>query len=199
MNIVDIFSIGAIIISYFIGNISPAILIAKAKGVDIRSVGSKNAGTTNVLRTIGKKYAVITLLIDVIKGVVPVYLASITLGEKTAAMCMAAVLLGHIWPALFNYRGGKGVATAFGGLLAFYYPLGLIALGMVVLGIVLTKKMSVGTIFAATSFPIFVLLMKPEFTLWALALALLILFKHRQNIQRLINGTEPNLGKKIDK
>ena len=105
-------------LAYFIGNISPSILIGKALGIDIKKEGSGNAGTTNALRVLGKKAAVITLIIDIGKGVLAVWLG-LRFGNETIGMfCALAVFCGHIWPCVYGFKGGKGVATAFGAILA---------------------------------------------------------------------------------
>ena len=134
------------ILSYFIGNISPATLVGKLHGVDIRKEGSGNPGTTNVLRTLGKKAAACTLLIDILKGFIPAFLAGIFISRLAAILCGTAALLGHMWPVCFRFRGGKGVATGFGVALAIDWRVGLTALLCALLGVLVTKRMSCGSI-----------------------------------------------------
>ena len=102
----------SVVVSYFIGNISPAILLGRLHGVDIRNEGSGNAGTTNVLRVLGKKAAFMTLLTDVLKGTVAVVLFGLLFGKFAAMISVVTVFLGHLWPIVFGFKGGKGVATS---------------------------------------------------------------------------------------
>ena len=143
-----------VIVAYFIGNISPAILIGRAKGIDIKKEGSGNAGTTNVLRVLGKKAAIATLIIDILKGTIAVVLGGVLFGEAIASLCVAAVFAGHVWPAVFGFKGGKGVATAFGALMGLNPAMGLTALLIVAIGVILSRRMSVGSILGAATFPI---------------------------------------------
>ena len=109
------------IVSYLIGNISPASIIGKIYNIDIRKEGSGNPGTTNVLRTLGAKAALMTLLIDISKDVIPVIIAKLYGNERLEYVCGTAVFFGHIWPILYRFRGGKGIATGFGIILAIDY------------------------------------------------------------------------------
>ena len=189
------------ILSYFIGNISPATLVGKLHGVDIRKEGSGNPGTTNVLRTLGKKAAACTLLIDILKGFIPAFLAGIFISRLAAILCGTAALLGHMWPVCFRFRGGKGVATGFGVALAIDWRVGLTALLCALLGVLVTKRMSCGSIAAALSFPAAVYLFIVQQNnapmgwehIWAACMAILIIWRHRSNIARLVKGEEPPL------
>lgn len=183
----------AAVIAYALGNISPSIIQGKLHGIDIKKEGSGNAGTTNTLRVLGKKAAVITLVIDVLKGVIAVFIGNMLAGEQAGYICALAVFCGHIWPALYGFKGGKGVATAFGALLAVNWMLGLIALAIVAIGVVATQKMSVGSILGAGTFPIVCWFIEPEFITVGIAMAVIILVKHRANIGRLIRGEEPKM------
>lgn len=185
-----------IIAAYLIGNISPAILIGKAKGVDIKSEGSGNAGTTNVLRVLGKKAAAATLVIDVLKGTAAVVLGGVLFGQDTAAWCVAAVFAGHVWPVFFGFRGGKGVATAFGALCGYMPAMGFIALGIVAIGVLISKRMSFGSVLGAVTFPAVAYFLDESFVPIGTVLAILIVIKHRGNIKRLIKGEEPKLGER---
>ena len=190
-----------IIAADFIGSISPAILIGRLYGVDIKKEGSGNAGTTNVLRTLGKKAAAATLIVDVLKGVAAVLLGKLAgalflpegQGLWVAMACAFCVLVGHIWPLLFGFKGGKGVATGFGALLALSPYLALSALGIVALAVLLTRRMSVGSICGALSIPILAYFFLTEFLWPGTAMALIVLIKHRGNIARLMKGQEPKL------
>ncbi len=183
----------ALIAAYFIGNISPATLIAKAAGLDIRKEGSGNPGTTNVLRVLGKKAAVGTLLIDVLKGVAAVELGRIAGNEWLAVLCGFVVFIGHIWPVCFHFKGGKGIATAFGVLLAVNPVVGLLCLAVALLGALVSKRMSIGSIAGAIALPILIGYFEPEFVWVFFAMAVIVIIKHRANLKRIIKGEEPKL------
>ena len=183
----------AVIIAYALGNISPSIIQGKLHGIDIKKEGSGNAGTTNTLRVLGKKAAVITLVIDVLKGVAAVLIGNALAGEQAGYLCALAVFCGHIWPCIYGFKGGKGVATAFGALLAVNWALGLSALAIVALGVIVTMKMSVGSILGAATFPLVCWFIEPDFIAIGIVMAVIILVKHRANIGRLIRGEEPKM------
>ena len=180
-------------LAYFIGNISPSIILGKIAGVDIKKEGSGNAGTTNALRVLGKKAAIITLLIDVMKGVIAVFLGMHFGNYMIGTVCALAVFCGHIWPCLYNFKGGKGVATAFGAIMAVNWCLGVLALGVVAVGLAASQRMSVGSILGAASFPIICWIFEPGFIWIGSVMALIIIVKHRANIVRLIKGEEPKM------
>lgn len=196
--------------AYLIGNISPATIMAKLAGLDIRKEGSGNPGTTNALRVLGNKAGAVTLLIDVLKGSLAVVLGGLSTsifvsgGPSPEAMGLVAglgVILGHLWPAFFKFKGGKGVATTFGVLLAVSFPLCLACLGVLVLLVILSKKVSPGSLGAAVSLPVLTpflggLSYREEGSLmlvWAFLIGIIIIGKHRENIKRLLKREEPNL------
>lgn len=179
--------------AYLIGNISPSILIARAHGIDIKKEGSGNAGTTNALRVLGKKAALATLLIDILKGTVAVVLAGLLVGFNAAMVAAVAVFCGHVWPAFFGFKGGKGVATAFGAICGIHPGLGFSCLGVVILVVLITKRMSAGSLAGALGFPLLCWFMEPRFIWLGSIMALIILIKHRENIARLVRGEEPKL------
>ena len=180
-------------LAYFIGNISPSIILGKIAGVDIKKEGSGNAGTTNALRVLGKKAAVITLLIDVGKGVIAVLLG-MHFGDYTiGTVCALAVFCGHIWPCLYNFKGGKGVATAFGAITAVNWCVGLLTLGVVAVGLAASQRMSVGSILGALAFPVICWIFEPGFVYIGCVMAVIVVVKHRANIVRLIKGEEPKM------
>ena len=200
------------ITAYLIGSISGAIIISKkVSGQDIRESGSKNAGTTNMLRVHGKKMAVVTLLVDVLKGVVAVLLGmlvdSVLKNYATGAFVgsmkyVAAVfaVLGHDFPIYFGFKGGKGVATSIGVALVLDWKVGLIVMIAALVIMATTRYVSLGSVIGAVVYPCIVaafMLGKGEFDViylaCALVLALLIIVKHKQNIIRLKNGTENKL------
>lgn len=180
-------------LAYFIGNISPSIILGKIAGIDIKKEGSGNAGTTNALRVLGKKAAVITLLIDVGKGALAVFLGMYFGDYTIGTVCALAVFCGHIWPCLYNFKGGKGVATAFGAIMAVNWCLGVLALFVVAIGLAASGRMSVGSILGAASFPIICWIFEPGFIYIGSVMAIIIIVKHRANIVRLIKGEEPKM------
>ncbi len=188
-----------VLLGYLLGSVPFGLLIAKTRGIDLRKVGSGNIGTTNVLRTVGKKEAVITLLADILKGTVPVVLARILTGDSTVvALTAAASVLGHDFPVFLRFKGGKGVATSIGVMLGVNPLLGLLLVGVWVLTAMVFKYSSLsaltafGVLFIFSFVPFFP---KPIKALMIL-LPALIYIKHRANIQRLIQGVEPKLGQK---
>lgn len=217
------------IIAYLIGSVSGAILISKrVDGDDIRTKGSKNAGTTNMLRIYGKKAAVFTLLIDVLKGVIAV-LIGIAVDYFVADFLMVSnlmltdsqggfligniryiasifVMLGHDFPIYFGFKGGKGVATGLGAVLAIDYKVALIVLVAALLIMVITRYVSLGSVAAAVIYPCVAAAFmagsgefNAVYLICAVILAVLIIAKHHTNIQRLLNGTENKLFSKKDK
>lgn len=202
-----------LIAGYFIGSISPAIMIGRIKGTDIRNRGSGNAGSTNVLRVFGAKAAVVTLLVDVLKGAVAVWIGGAVGGldvvqgvmdhspEILAMFTGYAAMCGHNWPILFNFKGGKGVATACGVLLAVNYIVALVSFGILALVVLVTKRVSAGSVLAAAMLPLTAQLFGPQamneypvpYIGFALAVAVTIILKHRANIQRIAAGTEPKI------
>lgn len=181
------------VLSYCVGNINPAILIGRLHGVDIRKEGSGNAGTTNVLRVLGKKAAALTLLVDVLKGYIPVRIGLMLGGPELASICFACVVLGHIFPALYHFKGGKGVATSLGAILALNWQSALIVLLIAVVLAAATRYMSVGSIGAAVSYPFLILFFRRECLPIAILMACLVVWMHRANIGRLIRGEESKL------
>lgn len=187
-----IFYIVVIAASYLVGSISPSTIIAKMRGIDIKKEGSGNAGTTNALRVLGGKAAVITLCIDILKGTAAVFLSATLTGDPLFGyFACAAAFIGHIFPVYYSFKGGKGVAVAFGGLLGVNWKLALILLLIVAVLTVLSKRMSVGSIAGAISAVPTAWLLEPEFLPFAAVLATVILVKHKGNIARLIKGEEP--------
>lgn len=189
----------AIILAYFLGNISPASLLSRAQGLDIRKEGSGNPGTTNVLRVMGKKAAVLTLLIDVLKGVVAVLIGKYIGGETLALYCALAVFLGHLFPALYGFKGGKGIATALGLLLTLNPYLALASFAIALVGFVGFQRVSVGSLMAAVALPILAYKYMPGGIYVFTAMALLVIIKHKENIKRLIKGQEPKINLKSKK
>ena len=182
-----------VVAAYFIGNISPAILLGKVNGIDIKKEGSGNAGTTNVLRVLGKKAAAITLIIDISKGFFATWLGFFAGDYRVGTICAAAVFCGHIWPCFFQFKGGKGVATAFGAILAVNWTLALTVLIVVIFGVLISRRMSVGSLLGAISFPVLAWFMENGFFIPGTIMAVIVVVKHRANIKRLFHGEEPKM------
>ncbi len=194
------------IVAYLIGSISFSVIISKKMaGFDVREKGSGNAGATNMLRSVGKKAAVLTLLCDALKGVVAILFAIIVgviakNSDKSLLVQIAGVLVvvGHTFPVFFNFKGGKGVATSLGVLLMTNWKIGLICLVFALVLMALTKMVSMGSVGAAILFPVLVLFIHTNYTVsagssyfvYSIILALIVAFNHRSNIQRILNGTE---------
>ncbi|SNB55344.1 acyl-phosphate glycerol-3-phosphate acyltransferase [Arboricoccus pini] len=182
----------AFVVAYLIGSIPFGFLITRLAGAgDIRTIGSGNIGATNVLRTGRKSLALLTLLADLLKGAVPVWVAFGLLGPEAGLAAGAATVLGHCFPVWLSFKGGKGVATAAGVILALT-PLVLVPiLAVFIIVVWLTRYVSLGSMLAAALAPIVALLLGHEGpALLFLGLALLIVAKHGPNLGRLIGGTE---------
>jgi glycerol-3-phosphate acyltransferase PlsY len=194
----------ALLAAYLVGSLSFAVLVSRAFGLaDPRSYGSGNPGATNVLRSGSKPAAVLTLALDALKGYVPVWLvvrygAPFGLGETTAAFAGLAAFLGHLWPVFFRFRGGKGVATAAGALLAINPWLGLATLVSWVLIAAFFRYSSLASLVAAAFAPFYqALIWGLEPPLLAIAaMSLLLVWRHEGNIRKLLAGTESKLGQK---
>ncbi|MEE0409789.1 MAG: glycerol-3-phosphate 1-O-acyltransferase PlsY [Clostridia bacterium] len=202
------YTIAVGVVAYLIGSINSSILISKAvMGKDIRESGSGNAGATNMLRTMGKKYAIITLVIDILKGVVALLLAmlAIKFGAYAVSMYIAgvAVVVGHNFPVFFGFKGGKGVATSLGVILLLDWKIGLITLVIALAIMAVSKYVSLGSVMAALVFVIIqivVMIATDSFDITrficVVILGGLLIIRHRANIKRLLNGTENKLGSK---
>jgi glycerol-3-phosphate acyltransferase PlsY len=181
------------IAAYFVGNINPSILLGRLYGVDVRSEGSGNAGTTNALRTLGKKSGAIVFIVDVLKGVLVALLTTQLLSLAAGMICGICVILGHMWPAIFGFRGGKGVATTFGVLLAVAPLYALLLIGIVIVMVAITRMVSFGVCIAALAAIPTGLLFGSWYPAWIGVIAALILIKHRANIVRIFRGEESKL------
>ncbi len=192
-------SLLCVVVAYLLGNISPAILIGRLHGIDIKKEGSGNAGTTNVLRVLGKRAAAETLFVDIGKGGVAVWIgwaAGFALMEEPkllAVWCCVAVFCGHIWPAAFGFRGGKGIATGFGAITAASLYIGVFIMMIAVAGIALSRRVSVGSICGALALIAVAFYLEPAYAPYFTVMALIAVWKHRSNIKRLLCGEEPKL------
>ena len=221
----------AAVLAYFLGNINPAIIIGRSKGVDIRSEGSGNAGATNALRSLGKKAGAVTFVIDVVKGWAGYFLPFVILTQvllhpmiggtaymifympivvPAAMLCGLCVVVGHMYPAVFGFRGGKGVSTAFGVLLAAAPLYALILLAIVVVFTLIFRIVSVSVLIAVAAALILIFwgggFLEDSFfynvgfidfnsyqPLWVIIILALVVWKHRGNIARLARGEEKKL------
>ena len=210
--------IAAILIGYLLGSISFGLLIGKRMAnVDVRQYGSGRTGGTNVLRTAGRKAAALVACLDVLKGALAVIFAGLLVGEgylvvggfglgALVAQVLAALaaVAGHVWPVFFKFRGGRGVAPFSGGLLVLYPIAALFSGGVILLTIGLTRYASLGSIAGVVgTYAILAYLtiwngLSLEYLLYALVGAVLIIVMHRDNIVRLVSGTERRLGEKAE-
>lgn len=186
----------ALLGGYLIGSIPFGLLLTKAAGLgDIRQVGSGNIGATNVLRTGRKGLAAATLILDGLKGAVAILLARQFLGDQDLVVGTAAVL-GHLFPVWLGFRGGKGVATGLGVLLAAAWPVGLVSCAVWLVAAKLLKMSSAAALTAFAAAPLFALVLSSaDHALMALLIAVLVFWRHEANIRRLLAGTEPRIGK----
>lgn len=186
--------VGFVIASYLLGNISPSILISRYfYGFDIRTKGSGNAGTTNVLRVLGWKAAAGTLAIDVLKGFVAVYITVNFCDDIGGMLAFVAVCLGHIYPVFFRFKGGKGVATALGAIWALNWPSAFACMLVALLILAISHKMSLASLSAAVSYPLLTLFYYPNIFPSAVLIAIVIIYTHRSNIKLLLKGEEKSL------
>ncbi len=182
----------AIVAAYLLGSIDFGAILPRFAGVDIYSVGSGNPGTSNVMRTMGRKWAAAVLLGDIAKGFVAALIGDVWVSETVGFVCLFAVVVGHCYPVWHRFRGGKGVAAAGGALLWLAPLLGLVAVGLWGAVLAATRVASLASLVAITTMPFAALLIGHtgwSFG-WALATVLLILYRHRGNIVRLARGEE---------
>ncbi len=185
-------------LGYLLGSVPYGLILTKAAGLgDIRAIGSGNIGATNVLRTGNKGLAAATLVLDAVKGVAALLLARWIWGEEAALVAGVAAMAGHAFPAWLGFKGGKGVATGAGVLLAAQWWLGLAALAAWIGVVAVTRISSAGALAACAVAPVVALLAGDvRLAVFAAALAALIAWRHRPNIARLMAGTEPRIGAK---
>ena len=223
--------IGFLVVSYLLGAIPFGLLLGLAKGVDIRQHGSKNIGSANVGRTLGRKWGVLTFFLDALKGFIPTFVAgfflkTIARPEVPAELAWAwlsvglVAVMGHMWSPFLKFRGGKGVATGFGAMMAIFPILTLPATVAIVIWAIfvkLTRFIGFSSCVAAASIPVLLIFVNPfcryfglfvpqseqsvTWPMWpyvtvALMLAAMVVWRHRSNITRMLNGTEPRYGQK---
>jgi acyl phosphate:glycerol-3-phosphate acyltransferase len=183
---------------YLLGAVPFGLVIARALGLgDLRKIGSGNIGATNVLRTGNKPAALATLLLDSGKGAIAVLLARHFAGEEVALLAGAAAFLGHCFPIWLGFKGGKGVATFLGTLIALSWPVGLVACATWALTAAISRISSLSALMAAVLAPLFAFALgRGDVALAAAFMAVLIFIRHHANIARLMQGTEPRIGRK---
>ncbi len=197
------------VIAYAIGSVNFSVILSKKMaGFDVRERGSGNAGTTNMLRSVGKGPAALTLILDILKGVVAILIAKFIVGNiaseaNTAILVQIAgffAVVGHTFPVFFGFKGGKGVATSLGVLLVMNPLIGGICLVFALVVMALTRMVSLGSIMAAILFPVLTIFITDSYIadgynyiIFGIAMAVLVIFNHRSNIKRLYNGQENKL------
>ena len=185
-----------VILAYLLGSVPTGYILGSLAGVDVRKAGSGNVGATNVARVVGKRHGIFTLVADIAKGFVPVVIAlNLGLTSTATALVGVAAFLGHLYPIFLRFRGGKGVATALGVFLGLAPWATLVLMVIFVLVILTTRVVSLSSMVAAASAPIVFWLLSspPLLTGTSLFIALMIVLRHRGNIQRLLSGTEPRV------
>jgi glycerol-3-phosphate acyltransferase PlsY len=204
---IDILKIlAALALGYLLGSLNTAVIVGKIYGKDIRDHGSKSAGLTNTLRVLGKSAAVLVLAGDILKGIVACFVGlrlGVYVHSGEAMDCVsllaagAGAVVGHNWPVYFGFKGGKGALTGAAVLFMFDWVMALICLGLFLTIVALTRYVSLGTICAAIFFVVISFIPFFEHTfyfhIFACLMALVVVFKHRENIQRLLSGTENRL------
>jgi acyl phosphate:glycerol-3-phosphate acyltransferase len=186
-----------VLIAYLLGSVPTGYILGSLAGVDVRQAGSGNVGATNVARVVGKRHGIFTLIADVAKGFVPVFLALNLNFSPLATACVGiAAFLGHVYSVFLRFEGGKGVATALGVFLALA-PWATLVLIMIFAAVFLaTRIVSLSSMVAAVSAPLVLWIgSHPPIWIWmSVFIAAMIVLRHRANIQRLLSGTEPKLG-----
>lgn len=201
-DILSVWGLAAVVAAYLIGSLSFAVIVSKFYGLDDpRSYGSGNPGATNVLRSGRKKAAALTLLGDALKGLVAVLLARwlqsyFGLADEVVAAVAVVVLAGHMWPLFFGFKGGKGVATALGVLLALSWPVALICAAVWLMMAFVLKISSLAALAATVISPLaaMFLVQQPSWQAAIAVIAALVLLRHRSNIQNLLSGKESKIG-----
>jgi len=189
-----------IIASYLVGSISFAYFICRNfYSTDIRKYGSGNPGSTNVLRVLGAKPALIVFAADLLKGLIMVSLGRFLGGESLALLSAVAVVIGHDWSIFLNFKGGKGIATSFGVVIGLFPKVALLLLIIGISVIYLSRYVSLGSISAATMLPILLLILKypVRHIIVGLILGIIAVYRHRDNVERLLAGKENKLGQKV--
>ncbi len=196
------------VIAYAIGSVNFSVILSKKiAGFDVREKGSGNAGTTNMLRSVGKGAAALTLILDIAKGLVAILIAIVVgkISNETDPAVLVQIagffaVLGHTFPIFFGFKGGKGVATSLGVLLLINPLIGVICLVFALVVMAITRMVSLGSIMAAILFPVLTIFIRDNYitdgytyVFFGIAMAVLVIFNHRANLKRIYNGTENRL------
>jgi len=187
------------ILGYLLGSLNSSLLVGKVYGVDVRKHGSGNAGATNTLRTLGKKAAIFVILGDALKGVVACIIGGLIYDDAGRMVAGLGAILGHNWPLYFKFKGGKGVLTSFAVALMIDWKVALILFGIFALVVAISKYISLGSIIASAFFPLTAYIHKGNdrlYIVFSVIFAALIIFRHRSNIKRIVQGTESKFGRK---
>ena len=195
-----VFLVLAAATGYLLGSLNSSLIVGRFYGVDIRKHGSGNAGTTNALRTLGKKAALFVLTGDMLKGILA-YLIGFYISGRQPIGGMAgglAAIVGHNWPLYFGFKGGRGVLTSLAVLLLIDWPIALLLLGVFIILVLLTRYVSLGSIVSAALFPIISLILGRDIAnvIFSAIIAIMIIVNHKDNIKRLLAGNENKLGAK---
>lgn len=190
--------VAALLLGYLLGSVPWGLLLTRAAGLgDIRAIGSGNIGATNVLRTGNKGLAAATMVLDALKGAAALLIAWAVWGEGAGLAAGFGAMLGHAFPVWLGFRGGKGVATGAGVLLAASWWLGLAALLVWLATVALTRMSSAGALAACAAAPLVAVAAgRADLALFAAGIAALVVVRHRGNIARILAGTEPRIGRK---
>ena len=187
----------ALAVGYLLGSIPFGLILTRLAGKgDVRAIGSGNIGATNVLRTGSKALAAATLVLDCLKATAAILLAQLMFGPETGALAAAGAFVGHLYPVWLGFRGGKGVATLLGVLIALLWPAACVYAAVWIFLLLTVRISSVAGMTAAISAPIVAFGLHSAYVPMLLGFALLVLWKHRGNITRLMKGTEPRIGSK---
>lgn len=199
-------AVAVAVIGYLLGSANSSLIVGKFYGVDIRNMGSGNAGMTNALRSLGKKAAVLVSLGDMLKAVMACLIGHYILGEIPGIGQLGIMVggvgavMGHNWPVYFGFKGGKGILTSFAVILMMDWRIGLLLFGVFAIVVAITRYVSLGSILGAALFPFVAavpLFGKSHiFILFALIVSFLAIIRHRSNIERIFKGTESKLGAK---
>ena len=198
-----------LVIGYFCGCIQSGYFVGRVNGIDIREYGSGNAGSTNVLRVLGKGWAAVTFLGDFFKGFIPVMIVGFLAGSRMPGVNRElaqliigfGAVLGHDYPFFLKFKGGKGVATSAAVMTAFDWRMGLISLLIFLIILVLTRYVSLGSCLVSIGFLVEMAILhhfRPDLMIMTFLYTFFIIYRHRANIQRLLSGTESKIGQKVE-
>jgi len=189
-------SILALIAGYLIGSLPVGYIVAKVKGLDIRQYGSGNIGTTNVWRNLGPGPGLVTFAGDTAKGTLALILGVQVGGQDLGLLCGLAAIAGHSWPVFLGFKGGKIIATSLGVLIGISYQTAILAFLVWLVTVAVSRYISLGSIAAAISVPVWMVILdlETQYIIFGIVAAIFAVFKHRSNIQRILQGTEFKVG-----